>query len=195
MDFSRELMDHVYDDPNSALSQCSKYLWSTFRYCNHLIGHGCADDHASRDQHAEAVMVQAERFMRPFLLRCLPKHVTMYMHIMQCHCHELIELHGSLDKLSSQGAKAIHEQTRFAALKRSSVHLDSVAEQTFCFVLYPLPVPPKPRHTVGQDYLTHLPMSNGYDSVVIVVDHPTGMAHFLPCTKGVTVHETANLFL
>jgi hypothetical protein len=134
MDFSRELMDQVYDDPNSALCQWSKYVWSTFCYWNHLIGQGCADDQASRDEHAEAVRVQAERFMRAFLLRCLPKHVTVYMHIMQCHCHELIEVHGSLDKFSSQGAEAIHQETRFAALKRSNKHLDSVAEQTFCFV-------------------------------------------------------------
>jgi hypothetical protein len=56
------------------------------------------------------------------------------MHIMQCHCHELIELHGTLDKFSSQGAEAAHRETRFAALKRSNMHLESVTKQTFCFV-------------------------------------------------------------
>jgi hypothetical protein len=101
---------------------------------NHIIGQGCADDHASRDQLAEAVRVQAERFMCAFLLRCLPKHVTVYMHIMQCHCHQLIELHGSLHKFSSQGAEEIHQETRFAALKRRNMHIESVAEHTSCFV-------------------------------------------------------------
>jgi hypothetical protein len=47
---------------------------------------------------------------------------------MQCHRHELIELYGSLDKFSSQGVEAIHHETRFAALKRNNMHLDSVAE-------------------------------------------------------------------
>jgi hypothetical protein len=69
MDFSRELMDHVYDDPNSALCQWSKYVWITFCYWNHLIGQGYADEQDSHDLHVEAVRVQAEHFMRAFSLR------------------------------------------------------------------------------------------------------------------------------
>jgi hypothetical protein len=38
IDFSRELMDHVYDDPSSALCQWPKYAWSNFYYWNHHIG-------------------------------------------------------------------------------------------------------------------------------------------------------------
>jgi hypothetical protein len=49
--------------------------------------------------------------------------------------------------------------------------------------LYPLLVPPRPWHTVGLDYLTHLPESYGFNNVLIVVDHLTRMAHFLPCTE------------
>jgi hypothetical protein len=59
--------------------------------------------------------------------------------------------------------------------------------------LYPLPFPPMPWHTVGIDYLTHLLVSNGFDSVLILVDHLTRMAHFLPCTTRVT--QNANLLL
>jgi hypothetical protein len=61
--------------------------------------------------------------------------------------------------------------------------------------LYPLPVPPRPWHTVGLDYLTHLPESNGFNSVLIVVDHLTRMTHFLPYTETVTAEEAATLFL
>jgi hypothetical protein len=61
--------------------------------------------------------------------------------------------------------------------------------------LYPLPFPPRPWHTVGLDYLTHLHASNGFNSVLIVVDHLTRMAHFVPCTKTVTAEETATLYL
>jgi hypothetical protein len=60
--------------------------------------------------------------------------------------------------------------------------------------LYPLPVPPKPWHTVGLEYLTQLHVSNGFDNVLIMVDHLTLMTHFLPCTKSVTSKETANYF-
>jgi hypothetical protein len=60
--------------------------------------------------------------------------------------------------------------------------------------LYPLHVPPTPWHTVGLDYLAHLHVSNSFESVLIVIDHLTRVAHFLPCTKSVTTQETANLF-
>jgi hypothetical protein len=61
--------------------------------------------------------------------------------------------------------------------------------------LYPLPVPPKPWHTFGLDYLTHLPESKGFNCVLIVVDHLTRMAHFLPCIETVVAEETRTLFL
>jgi hypothetical protein len=39
--------------------------------------------------------------------------------------------------------------------------------------IYSLHVPPIPWHAVGLDYLTHLLVSNGFDNVLIVVDHLT----------------------
>jgi hypothetical protein len=61
--------------------------------------------------------------------------------------------------------------------------------------LYPLHAPPRPWHTVGLEYLTHLLESNDFNSVRTVVDHLTRMARFMPCTKTVTAEETAILFL
>jgi hypothetical protein len=52
--------------------------------------------------------------------------------------------------------------------------------------LYPLLVPPRPWHTVGFDYLTKMPLSNGFDSVRIVIDHLTRMARFMPCATLLT---------
>jgi hypothetical protein len=60
--------------------------------------------------------------------------------------------------------------------------------------LYPLHVPPIPWHTIGLDYLTHLPESNGFNIVLIVVDHLIRIVHFLPCTEIVIAEETATLF-
>jgi hypothetical protein len=48
---------------------------------------------------------------------------------------------------------------------------------------------------MGLDYLTHLHVSYGFDSVLIVVDHLTQMAHFLMCTKSATSAEHPSLFL
>jgi hypothetical protein len=60
--------------------------------------------------------------------------------------------------------------------------------------LYPLLLPPTPWHIFGFDYLRHLPVSNGFDRVLIVIDHPTRITYFLPCTKSVIANETASLF-
>jgi hypothetical protein len=46
--------------------------------------------------------------------------------------------------------------------------------------LHPLHVPPKPWHISGIDYLTHLHMSDGFESVLILVDQLTRMGHFMP---------------
>jgi hypothetical protein len=77
-------------------------------------------------------------------------------------------------------------------LLRPTTTTDPLPTDYYCD---PLPVPSRPWHTVGLDYLTHLPESNGFNRVLIVVDHLTRMAHFLPCTETVTVEETATLFL
>jgi hypothetical protein len=60
--------------------------------------------------------------------------------------------------------------------------------------LYPLRAPPRPWHTLGLDYWTHLPLSNGFDSVLIGVDHLTRMAHSLPCIESV-IAEKPQVFL
>jgi hypothetical protein len=49
--------------------------------------------------------------------------------------------------------------------------------------LYPLLFLPKPWHTIGLDYFTHLPVSNGFDIVPIMVDHLTRMALFFAVHK------------
>ena len=59
----------------------------------------------------------------------------------------------------------------------------------------PLPVPPHPWHTCGMDFITDLPNCSGYDSILVVIDHLTRLAHFIPCKSKITAKETAELFL
>jgi hypothetical protein len=55
-----------------------------------------------------------------------------------------------------------------------------------------LHVPPRPWHIVGLDVLTHLYARTDFDSVLMVVDHLTRMAHFFPYTKEITVRLGIN---
>ena len=59
----------------------------------------------------------------------------------------------------------------------------------------PLPVPPRPWHTVGLDFVTNLPLSNGFDSLLVICCHLSRQAHFIPTTMTVTGEQSANLFL
>lgn len=45
------------------------------------------------------------------------------------------------------------------------------------------------------DFIVDLPESKSFDSIFVVVDRLTKMAHFVPCNKTVTGEETAKLFM
>jgi transposase InsO family protein len=45
------------------------------------------------------------------------------------------------------------------------------------------------------DFIVDLPKSKSFDSVFVVVDRLTKMAHFVPCNKTITCKEMARLFL
>ena len=45
------------------------------------------------------------------------------------------------------------------------------------------------------DFITDLPLANGKDSIFVVVDRLTKMAHFIPCTKTTTWEQISKLFL
>jgi hypothetical protein len=47
------------------------------------------------------------------------------------------------------------------------------------FLMDPLHVPPRPWHTFGLDFITHLLASEGFDSSLVVIDHLTRMASLL----------------
>ncbi len=62
-------------------------------------------------------------------------------------------------------------------------------------LLQPLPVPKQPWSSISMDFITDLPLSDSFDSIFVVVDRLTKMAHFIPCKKTITGEETARLFL
>lgn len=62
-------------------------------------------------------------------------------------------------------------------------------------LLHPLPIPEKPWSSISMDFIVDLPESKSFDSIFVVVDRLTKMAHFVPCTKSVTGEEAARLFL
>lgn len=62
-------------------------------------------------------------------------------------------------------------------------------------LLHPLPVPSARWASVTMDFMVSLPDCKGYNSIMVVVDRFTKMAHFVPCTNTITGEETAVLYI
>ncbi len=53
-----------------------------------------------------------------------------------------------------------------------------------------------PFETIAMDFITKLPISQGYDSILTVTDHDcTKAARFIPCKESMTAEETAGLIV
>jgi len=58
----------------------------------------------------------------------------------------------------------------------------------------PNSIPNKAWTHISADFITKLPLAQGYDSILVVVDWFTKMAHFMPTTEKTTVEGLARLF-
>ena len=64
-----------------------------------------------------------------------------------------------------------------------------------CGLLCPLPIPKKPWSSISMDFITDLLSSKVFESILVVIDQLTKMAHFMPCNKTVIDKETVRLFM
>lgn len=62
-------------------------------------------------------------------------------------------------------------------------------------LLQPLDIPHRPWNQIAMDFIVKLPISNGYDSVLTVVDRFSKMAHFIPCRETITAPELSDLLV
>ena len=61
--------------------------------------------------------------------------------------------------------------------------------------LHPLELPDTPWTEVTADLTTDLPLSNGFDSILVVVDRFSKEVEFIPCNETTTALDTARLYL
>jgi len=55
-------------------------------------------------------------------------------------------------------------------------------------------VPAKPWTHISADFITKLPLAKGYDSILVVCDRMTKMAHFVPTTEKTSAEGVVRLF-
>ncbi|KAB5589419.1 Retrotransposable element Tf2 [Ceratobasidium theobromae] len=61
--------------------------------------------------------------------------------------------------------------------------------------LKPLEIPGGPWEWITYDMIVKLPKSRGFDSILVVVNRFSKMAHFLPCNESMSAEEVADIFL
>ncbi|KAG0155742.1 hypothetical protein PDIDSM_2915 [Penicillium digitatum] len=61
-------------------------------------------------------------------------------------------------------------------------------------ILRQLPVPERAWQDISMDFITHLPLSYGYDAILVVVDRLTKMKHFIHCKGTCNAEEAARLY-
>jgi len=60
--------------------------------------------------------------------------------------------------------------------------------------LMPNSIPEKPWTHILADFITKLPLAQGYDSILVVVDQLTKIAYFIPTTEKTSAEGLARLF-
>jgi len=62
-------------------------------------------------------------------------------------------------------------------------------------LLRPLEVPERPWEEIAYDLITGLPLSEGFDAILTVIDRFSKMVHYIPTTSNATAVDIANLFV
>ena len=71
---------------------------------------------------------------------------------------------------------------------------DKVEQQQPAGLLEPLPIAERPWESVSMDFIVALPKSEGFGSIMVVVDRFSKYATFIPATADCKVDEAARLF-
>jgi hypothetical protein len=61
-------------------------------------------------------------------------------------------------------------------------------------LLQPLPILTSPWSSISMDFIMDLPLSNSFESILMVLDRLMKMVHFIPCNKSITYEKRVKLF-
>jgi len=73
--------------------------------------------------------------------------------------------------------------------QRNKNHIEQPADK-----LMPNSIPERSWIHISADFITKLPLVQGYNAILVVVDRLTKMVHFIPTTKETSVEDLARLF-
>jgi hypothetical protein len=84
-------------------------------------------------------------------------------------------------------------------IRLASDKLDTIRKKKLRHLPYgllrPLPINNIPWDFIFLDFIVKLPLSSNFDSILVVIDRFTKMAHFILCLEIITAEETAMLLM
>ena len=149
--------------------------------------------HTSWERH----YIKDDYFMRAKKL-CIPESSLRLLLLQEAHGGRLMG-HFGRDKTFATLSKnyfwpqMFRDVSRFTNRCSTCCKAKSKAQSHGLYM--PLPIPYQPWEDISMDFVLGLPRTqNGKDSVFVIVDRFSKMAHFIPCNKIDDASHIANLF-
>src|ERR1700743_371535 len=119
--------------------------------------------------------------------------------ISRCHDNPLAG-HGGIAQHTEMITRQYYLSKMRETIKRNIKNCDmcqrsKVVRHAPYGLLQPNEVPDQPWRSIAMDFITDLPNSNGYDTILVVIDRLTKMSHFIPCQKDLNARQFATLFM
>ena len=131
---------------------------------------------------------------------CIPEDEGLRTTIIsQCHDNSLAG-HGGIAKITELVSGQDYWPKMRETIKRYVKNCDTCQRSKAVRhapygLLQPNKVPDQPRRSVGMYFITDLPKSDGYDTILVVIDRLTKMRHFISCKKDLDARQFAALFM
>jgi len=61
--------------------------------------------------------------------------------------------------------------------------------------LQPFPIPNQIWQDIAMDFITGLPIANGYSVILVIIDRLSKFAHFIPLTADFSANKVVDLFI
>ena len=119
--------------------------------------------------------------------------------IRKCHDDPLAG-HGGTAKITELVSRQYYWPGMRETIKRYVMNCDmcqqsKVGRHASYRMLQSNEVPDQRWKSIAMDFITDLPNSDGYDTILVVIDRLTKMSHLIPCRKDLGERQFATLFL
>ena len=128
---------------------------------------------------------------------CIPKDASLRLLLIQEY-HDA-QGHPSLERTVANLSKSfwwpnLHKSVKQYCRSCDTCHRVKNRTTKVPGSLSPLPKPKKPWDVTSMDFITGLPMVDGYDAIATFVDCFTKQAHFIPCSSKINAEQFARLY-